>query len=284
MIYGLLILTALFLTLQNIFKEKYNSRASSGTLFFSGLIALFAMLFFMAVNRDWGYSPKHLIPSAAFAACYAVATVFALLAFREGSVAKTSLILSYSLLIPTFYGIIFLNESVSLTLVFGMAFLAISLWLTNRDETETAKRGGWKWGIFVFIAFAGNGMCSVVQKAETVYLGTEFQNMFMIVALALVSISMFAASLAAREKEILRVTVKKGWHLALLCGLMNGAVNYLVIYLNTKLAASVMFPVLSGASLLFIFPYAILICRERFTLKQYIGFAAGLASVIFLNI
>ena len=282
--YALIALTALFSTFQNIFKQKYNDRCSHGTYFFSGTISLFAMLFFMAVNRDWGYRAALLLPSCLFAASYAAATVFVVLAIKYGSLTKTALILSYSLLIPTGYGILFLKESVGVALLLGLALLAVSLWLTNNTDRRESARGGWKWLIFVALAFVGNGMCSAVQKWEQIRYGAEHQNMFMIVALAMVTVCMFVASAVTPERRLNTVTIRKGWWLALLCGAMNGAVNYLVIWLNSRVAASVMFPMLSGLGLVLVFLYSLLLRKEKFTHRQYVGYAVGLVSIILLNL
>ena len=72
--------------------------------------------------------------------------------------------------------------------------------------------------------------------------------------------------------------------LSLLCGVFNGGVNYLAIFLNRLIAASVMFPVLAAGEIILIFPYSLLVRKEKFTFAQWIGFIIGVLAVILLNL
>ena len=268
-LYAILGITALTVTCQDIFKKKFNQKCNTGVFSFGGMISFFAMLFFIAVNRDWSYSVSQLFYSFGFAVAYTTATLFAVLAIKYGSLAKTTLIVSCSLLIPSFYGIIFLGEPVGVKLILGTVLLVVALIMINyeKDTSPTSL----KWAIFALLAFVGNGMCSVVQKIEQNTFGNEGQNVFMIVALAMVTVMLFVMSLASKEerrerKRVLRV----GWLWAALCGVCNGLCNYLVLYLNPRLAASVMFPVISAGSVVLVFFYATLIQREKFNIRQKI--------------
>lgn len=283
MVYVLLGLAALSVTCQDIFKQKFNQKSKNGVFLFSGMISFAAMLFFVAVNRDWSYSSQQLLHSAAFALCYASSTLFAVLAIKHGSLAKTTLILSCSLLIPSFYGMVFLGEPVSVTLVVGIILLVTALIMINYEKDPAPAT--LKWAIFVFLAFVGNGMCSTVQKIEQNTFGDSGKNVFMIVALALVSVIMLIMSaLTKSERENCKDVITKGWLWAALCGVFNGLCNYLVLYLNPRLPASVMFPVISGGSVVMVFVYATLIQKEKFNLRQKIGYALGVLSIVLLNL
>lgn len=283
MIYLLLTLTAALVTFQTILQKVYNSRCTGGTILFSGMISFFAMLYFIAMNRDWSWNPAILPYSIGFGTAYAAATVYAVLAIKHGSVAQTSLIGSFSLLIPTFYGILLLREPIKDTLIIGIVLLAVSMVLTNYEKSE--KKATLKWFIYVMLSFIGNGMCSTVQKAETLYIGPEGSSLFMIVALIWAVVLLMGASLVIKEeRDVWKLTVKKGGMLALVSGIANGLCNYLVIYLNPKVPASVMFPVISAGGMVMIFIYALGVQKERFKVYQYIGYAAGVVSIVLLNL
>ena len=286
MVYVLLGLTSMFITSQEILKKKYNQKSDSGIYLFSAMIALFSMLFFVITNRNWVFTPILLLPALGFGVCYAVATVCGIFAIRCGSLAKTTLVLSFSLLIPTFYGMLVLRENIGPALIPGLLLLACSLFLTNYEKEETQQPISLRWVIFVSLAFVGNGTCTTVQKAAQVYIPADQQNQngYMIMALGFVVVVMLLLSLCTAERKQMRETIRLGGLLAMPCGLMNGAVNYLVIYLNPRLDASILFPVLSGAGLIFVFLYSVLICHEKFNTRQYVGFGLGLLSVILLNL
>ncbi|MBP3667024.1 MAG: EamA family transporter [Clostridia bacterium] len=285
--YLLLFLTALFIVFQKVIQDRYNAKCRSGVFLFSGMISFFAMCFFMAVNRDWTWSSELVIPAVSFGLSYAAATVFVVLAIKCGSLAKTTLITSYSLLVPAFAGLIILREPLGLPMIVGMILLVLSLWLTNhrKKTADTPKEKiTLKWLVFVLLGFVGNGMCSTVQKLTPHYLGADVnQNLYMIAALGLSTAVLIAASFLTKETD-LKSTLRVGGPLSLFCGLFNGAVNYLAIYLNQFIPASVMFPVLSAGEIILIVPYSLLVRRERFTAKQWAGFAVGVVSVVLLNL
>ena len=107
----------------------------------------------------------------------------------------------------------------------------------------------------------------------------------MIVALGMVVLLLFAMSFILKEERGRQIRIAKvGWIWAVLCGVCNGLCNFLVMYLNPRLPASVMFPVISGGSVVLVFVYATLVQREKFNLRQKIGYAIGVLSIVLLNI
>ena len=285
--YFLLFLTALFIVFQKFCQDRYNAKRDSVVFLFSGMISFFAMCFFMAVNRDWTWSRELIVPAVAFGLSYAAATVFVVLAIKCGSLAKTTLITSYSLMVPALAGLIVLREPLGVPMLVGMVLLVLSLWLTNyRKKTADAPKEKFtlKWLIFVLLGFIGNGMCSTVQKLAPHYLGADVNlTLSTIAALGLSSVVLITASFLTKETD-LRSTLKVGAPRSLFCGLFNGAVNYLAIYLNQFIPASVMFPVLSAGEIILIVPYSLLVRREKFTAAQWVGFGVGVVSVVLLNL
>ena len=310
--YLILVATAFSATVQNIFKQKFNEKCKSpGAYLFSTLTAAAAMIFFIAVNlcysKDWYYSAELLLPSFGFAVSFACATVFSVLAILYGPLAKTSLIISCSLLIPCLYGIFVqgiyikvirdgsatlsdaLADALSPTLIIGLLLLVATLFLVNykkKNENTEKKKITLKWLVFALLAFLGNGMCSTVQAAKQDFYGNEGNNSFMIVALAIVAVILLLVSLIFKsERKNIKETVSKGWMLALLCGVANGLTNFFVMLLNeNKIPASVIFPVVSGGGLLMIFLWSVLVKKEKFNIPQYIGYALGVVSLVLLNI
>ena len=281
--YVVLGITALTVTCQDVLKKKFNQRCDTGAFLFGGMISLFAMIFFIAVNRDWNYDSRQLLYSSLFAVAYAVTTMCAVLAIKYGSLAKTSLIVSCSLLVPSVYGMLFLNEPIGPALILGTLLLVVSLVLINYEKEPT--RVTLKWFLLVGIAFIGNGMCSVVQKLEQLRFGSTGQNLFMIVALAMVTLMLVTLSFTSVEERARRAEIiKRGAMFAIPCGLFNGLCNFLVLYLNPRLPASVMFPVISAGSVVLVFLYATLVQHEKFNFKQKIGYALGVVAIVLLNL
>lgn len=285
MIYLTIIAVAVALMLQNVLKQIFKDRSRHGTVLFSAVISAFALLFFLAVNREWKPDVRMLPYAIGFGVCYLFATVFAVLAIGSGSLAKTSLILSYSLLIPGFYGILFLGEPVSCFLVIGLCLLAVSLFLINYQKEQTPQTVSWRWILYVLLAFFGNGLCSVIQKAEQTDLGEGGQNLFMIFALTFCTVSLLiSSSFFKKERGNGLKAVRGGWWLAGLCGILNGLVNFWVLYLNPRIPSSILFPLVSGGSMILILLWSFLVKKERFSVRQTVGFVIGIASIVILNI
>ena len=135
----LILLCTVTVTVQQVFKKQYSLRCAGGNYFFSASVSFFALLFFLLIPGKISLGTDILPYSAGFAAVFALATVFSVMALTIGSLAITSLVLSYSLIIPTLYGILFLNEKITPLKCGGILLLLISLFLVRAQTKEDDK-------------------------------------------------------------------------------------------------------------------------------------------------
>lgn len=284
-----LIIVTFGVFIQNVFKKQYNEKTGSrGGSMFCALSAVFAALVFLfAAEFPLKIEPGVVGYSVGFAVVYAIALIFSVLAIANGSLAITSLILSYSLLIPTFYGIIFLKNEITDTLVIGLVLFMISLFLINykAEKEEGQHKVTFKWIIYVILAFVGNGMCSTVTNMQVEKYNGAMKSEFMILAYIISMIFMFVYALFTERKDI-TLSLKKGWLLALLCGVFNGIVNLLVILLleRKELQSSVIFPTIAAGGMILTFIVSLTLYKEKMTKAQTVGFFIGVVSVILLNL
>ena len=281
----LIFLCTVTLTVQQVFKKQYSLRCAGGNYFFSASVSFFALLFFLLIPGKISLGTDILPYSAGFAAVFALATVFSVMALTIGSLAITSLVLSYSLIIPTLYGILFLNEKITPLKCGGILLLLISLFLVRAQTKEDNKAGKptVKWIIYVLIAFVANGMCSVVQNAQQRRFNGMQNSNFMILALIISTAVLLVLSIVFERNTIL-IALKKGAVFSAACGICNGATNYLVMVIIAAVASSVFFPVLSAGQIILTFIISVLAYREKFIPRQIAGLACGLASLVLLNI
>lgn len=131
--YLTLIITIVIMSSQNILIKQYNVKSRNRNSFlFSAVSSLFAMLFFMiSSGSDLRFTLQFVPYSIGFAAAYALALVGQNLAIASDPLSISSLVNSYSLIIPTLYGILFLKESLKPTAYVGIALLLISLYFIN---------------------------------------------------------------------------------------------------------------------------------------------------------
>lgn len=270
------------LSVQNIAKKPYTQKTSdNGVYCFNAIVSFVAMIFFILTGKGLTFSLDVLPYSIGFAISYATTSVFSLMAISCGSLSLTSLFMSYSLMIPTFYGLIFLKDPVSIGLIPGIILLIISLLLINKKSGD--NKISFKWLLFASLAFAGNGMCSTFQKMQQVAFEGAYKSEFMIMSLAMVCVSMIVLALITARKEI-GTHVKAGWYLAIVCGLMNGTLNLFVMILTNRMPASLMFPLISAGGIVLTYLVSRFLYKETLTKTQFIGFVIGVASIIFLNI
>ena len=267
---------------QTVIKKPFTQKTQGkGVFFFGFLTSLAAMLFFAVSSGGFSWNSGIVIYAVLFALAYAVATVFNIAAIACGSLSLTSLITSYSLLIPTFYGLVFLKDKIGAGLFPGLALLIISLFLINKTSADSPIT--LKWVVCVVLGFVGNGMCSVMQKAQQHAFNGAYKNEFMILALAIVAV-ILGIFVVAKERKDIKFVASAGWHVALACGIVNGIVNLFVMILSGIMPVSVMFPLISAGGIIITYLISRFFYKEKLTKTQFVGFLIGIASVVFLNI
>lgn len=267
---------------QNIAKKPFADRAGGkGSYFFNFLMSIAAALFFLFCSQGLSFDPGILPYAIGFGATYSLCSIFSIRAIACGSLTLSSLVISYSLLVPTAYGLLVLKDPVGIGLIPGIVLLAVSLFLVNKPDKNT--KFSFKWLLYATLAFLGNGLCSTIQKMQQQAFDGAYKNEFMILALVLSAAAMFGMMLATERKQ-LPDAVRAGWYLPVICGVLNGLVNLLVMILSHLMPVSVMFPSISAGGLILTYIVSRFLYRESLTKTQFIGFILGIAAVIALNI
>ena len=279
----LLTIIVIFVSVQSVMKKAYNQKVTGGAMSFSAASCVAAAVVFLITSGGkLQFSTEFLPYSLLFALSYSVTVVTMMLAIMTGPLSLTCLITSFSLIIPTLYGILALNEPVSTNLFIGLGLLVVALVLINLEE-KGAKKITVKWVLYVVLAFVGNGMCSTVQKVQQLDQAGLYKSEFMIVALTISAVAMGIFALCT-EKKALLPNLKAGFWTYTVNGLANGGANFLVIFLSSRMAASVMFPVISAGGIVLTFLISLFFYKEKLSKWQILGSALGLVSVIFLNL
>lgn len=274
------------IALQGVCQKQYNKNtANRGAFTFSAVAVLVSLaLFFITADKPLHFESGVLPYSFGFAASYASAVIFSVLAMRIGPMAITMLITSFSLFIPTFYGIVFLKEPLSAFFCVGIVLLVVSLVLVNL-KSDKGQKTSVRWVVYLFLAFFGNGMCSTFQNMQVRAYEGALKSEFMIAALVMAAVIMFAAAFAGDRKEIPTV-LRRGAPIAMGYGLFNAVVNLLVIELLRagELPTSMIFPCISAGSMVLAFLVSVFLYKEKMSVKQITGFFIGIAAIVFLNI
>ena len=290
MSYLFLTIVVVLITTQSIAKKQYNLKVKqSNSFLFSAIAALFALIVFLITAKFKLDLSLDLVPySIGFAVSYASALVGTLLAIMWGPLSITLLINSYSLIIPTLYGLIALDEKFTAVKILGLVLLALSLLLIStvleRKGNPQQRKFSLKWLMALILGFTGNGICSTVQKMQQISFFGQFKSEFMVIALVIVVITLTIAAIINRED--LRIDTMPCVTLAAISGIANGIVNLLVMVLSAPggMEASILFPSMSGGGIVLGLLLSIFVYKEKLSALQYLGYAMGTASVILLNI
>ncbi len=278
----LLLIIIFCISMQTVTKKIYNTKTvAEGKYFFSAVIAITAMLFFIVNTPSFSFCTETIFYSLLFAICYGVSSVCLMIAISSGPLSITALICSYSLLIPTLYGLAFLHEPIGLSLLTGIILLLISLYLIG-EKNNTAPITA-KWVVCICFAFLGNGMCSVVQKMQQTAFQGAYKNEFMIVALLFVSFFLGILSIVKERKQFFQI-VKPGLPFGILCGILNGIVNLFVIVLMERFPVSFLLPAVNAGDIALTYIISKVFFKEQLSRRQFCGFCIGVLSIILLNL
>lgn len=280
--YIFLLITLLVSVAQTIITKQYAVKSNRpNQILYSAVSALFALIFFIITSGGGLQFSFEFVPySIGFAITFAAAIAGVNLALATGPLCITSLVSSYSLLVPTLFGIIFLRESLSSLAYIGIVLLLISLYFIN--VRKEAVKFSMKWIIYLIIGFIGNGMCSTIQKIQQIKFQGAYKNEFMIVALVFVFIML--TIIAVFQKGNLKLELKECFKYAPYTGLANGATNLLVMILTGLLPTAILFPSISAGGNSIMFFVALFVYKERLSRKQIFGYIVGVLSIVLLNI
>lgn len=279
-----LVSTVVLLSLQNIARKQYNVRFNpSNAYLFSAVTSLFALIYFAVLSiGTFSFDISVLPYSIGFALSHGSASLGLFLALKYGPLSITLLFSSYSLIIPTLYGIFALQEELKIFGYIGIVLLFVSIFLVNRKQKDEKTKINLKWVFFVILTFLGNGMCSTVQKMQQLAFDGGYKNEFMVVALAISTTIIFVASMYDRKsvrKEFVSCIPLGG-----VTGLSNGITNHLVMVLTGLIPTAILFPIISAGGIVLGFVLAVTVYKERLSKIQLVGYALGIISVVLLNL
>ena len=277
---GLLYFLNVFCTSgQSVLSKQYSKRGGAIEFNFNKAIAGSSLFLILALISGFSF---HL-PTLWFGIAYGVSLCVSMHAgFRAlaiGPMALSSIIASFSLVIPFLFGIIFWSEAVTVFKIVGIVLLLCSIALINGK-----KESGFsvKWLVYVIIVLFSNGICSVIQKTHQMYYPGLYQTEFIFFANVLAILVWFAFANANAKAPGLHAP--KITALGLLGGVFNCLANYTVLYLSAGENASVLFPIVSIANIMAVWALGAILFKERTRPLQTVGLIVGIVSVVLLKI
>ena len=276
-----------------LLKKVYSNRSSggmTGVYVYSALGCIVSAIVLLLWGGFNGFSLFTVVLGLLFGLAISLQEIFMIRAFRAGSMAFTMVIVSCSTVFTALSGFFFFGEEIGVLQIVGIEFMVGSfIFATEKKQGE--KKGGLVWLLFCALAFCFSGAIGFMQKTHQVSESHKGEiNSFLVISFTVSFL--FSAALAIismiKEKKPLIEKKKDGkvyWLLLVLMvvnGICVGANHKLNLGLSGEIPSAVFFPVVNGGNLVLTTLSALLIFRERLTVKQWVGVALGIASVLFL--
>ncbi len=270
--------------IQGILKKQYSLKYEQGGLVFTAISVFFSFLFFVCISWGTEFDPVVVPYAVLFGLAYAATMVGNYIAIANGPYAITNLISSYSLVIPTLYGLIFLKEEAGLVRYAGIMLLLISLFLIRaKEDADHRVPFSRKWLIALLVAFVANGMAAVIQNAEIQTYGSKNNQALMLISLGIATLGI-AVFAIIYERKYFGEFLKKGLLYGGVCGICNGAHQVFVMMAIAAMAASIFYPALSAIGLVTTFVVSRTLFKEKLVPRQIAGFLCGIFALVFLNL
>ncbi len=276
----------LFTVWQSASAKLYN-RKSSDAMFFNLFKATTSFLFFLVVGSFSGKLVLHA-GTAFYGTLYGIMLCISMYsgfkALVLGPMAITSLIVSFSVIIPLIYGVLFCDEKLNGLKLVGLAFLVVSIICANigKSNPDEKKEKDFRWAFYVALTFLVNGFGSVIQKIHQTVYKEMYCIEFMLFAMLFGCVVFIAINLKrSKPKDIF---MQKGKGCAVMAGISNAVAGYGTIRLAGLENASVLFPAISAGTILCTLLCGLLLFGEKLKINHFIAVLGGIAAVVFLKL
>ena len=198
------------------------------------------------------------------------------------------------MLVPFFYGVVFLHEELSVWQIVGTVTLTVfiilqAVWQQPSEEKESGKSDKKKILFFVLsiLIFIINGMTGVIAKAHQISEGAIDEASFTVISCALTaifSLILLAFSVLKNRRKAADILPSMFKLKPMLVMALIGAAAYTGNFLHLKAAsavpASVQFPLVSGGVIVISALVSFFAFREKLSKKEWISVAGAFVSTV----
>ncbi len=303
-----LMIACLFFSVQFVFQKCFQKNTKSG--FSISIWNQFTMNITMALYLilTAGFIKEFSLPSLGYTLLYAISgltcSVSSLFAMRYG---KMSVVTTFCLLggmvLPFFYGILFLKEDITLWKLLGILVLIGSMipsfLAKSEDDVKSNGNGKGMFNLFCLLVFAGNGMVSVASKAHQISPNAIDTDSFVLqnalVSLVFATIILLVRTvLVAREGD--KTPLKTVFYeigkekmtgklfgilagLAACYALCNGLGNIFSLRCALTMDSSIQFPLLSGVVIFLTAIFGWLFFKEKIGKSNLVSLTLTLVGI-----
>ena len=253
--YILVVMATILLAVDFAISKKFQSMEGTDLapgLKYNALNGLFTAIVFWALSGfQFEFSWFSVILAFSMALCCAAYSLIGFRVLRAGNMAVYSLFLmSGGMLLPYFFGILFLEEELTILRIVGVLVILMAVILSNKSKEKLPMA----FLILCLAVFLLNGSVSIISKCHQI--NTTFAPVSSISFIMYSGIGRFVFSSAAllflkKDGNTAKFSYKKTLLLIAASALIGG-LSYMLQLIGAKdLPATVLYPLVTGGSIIF---------------------------------
>ena len=275
--YLFIIIATVLLAVDFALSKQYQKKSGVGItagLSFNALSGIFTAIVFFALNGfKFTFSPFSAIMAfamSAFALCYSLIG-FRILRGRNMAM-YTLFLMTGGMILPYIYGLFFLDEPFKVLRLVGLAVIIAAVVFSNGGAKKPDKAQL----ILCIAVFLLNGMVSIVSKAHQVDTlhspvnSTEFVMLSGIAKFIMSSIALLFVRFKSKEPLPKPINILP---LVAVSAVVSGVSYMLQLIGAQNLPATVLYPCITGGSIIFSAFAGRIVFKEKITVNQWISIA-----------
>ena len=282
--YILVLIATVLLAFEFAFSRKYQTvegTAMSAGLRFNMLTGLFTAVIFFCLNGfrlEW--SPFSILLVALAALCGTAYNVLSFRILKAGGMTLYSMFLMLGgMLLPYVYGVLFLEEELTVLRILGVAVIAVAVVLSCRGRYKVSP---WVYVlcVVVFLLNGGVSIFSKLHQIEKEYATISTTAFVMYGGLARFVFS--SGALLAQGKKAEKPKASPWWILGIAAGAaaISGISYLLQLTGAAQLPATVLYPMVTGGSIIFSALSGRVFFKEKLSVYQLVGIGLCFAGTL----
>lgn len=273
--YIFVLIATILLAFEFVFSKKYQESEGisliSG-LRFNALSGFFTALIFLALSGfQISFSLFSVVMTFLMSLLCVLYSIIGFKILKKGNMALYALFLmSGGMLLPYFFGILFLQEPLTLLRILGILFILAAVYLSNPAKENLDKDRL----ILCIIIFILNGFVSIISKCHQInvtFSPVDNTTFVMYTGICKCIMSSFALLFCKSTEPKYSFATRKSIYIILGAACISG-ISYTLQLMGAKaLPASVLYPLITGGSIIFSTICGKIIFKEKITKFQIIS-------------
>ena len=263
---------------------RKNAKNTTDNLLFNCLIFWAAAVAMTALFCRSVPSWQTIVYGSIFGICSILYQYLYSSAMECGPMSLTVMFNTFYLVITIAAGILFFNDSLKATGVFGVLVLFAALYFLlggRRDERNVSWR--WLWRVTGAMCLSG-GLTVEMRVFKMTEAGSETGNFVAVAYLAASLLSTVIVLFRSRKQKPTFSVNGKTILAAVIPGVLLGMYQIMQLFLIPRVPAGVLYPICNGSVTMISALIGVLFFRDRLTNRQIVGLILGTAAIVLCSI